>query len=1403
MLSNFLPSTCLLYIAWICVFCHVHARPSDIFSPDTQNDDGIHLGFGVWVAAAAGFVVVSVSLALCVCCRKPKGFAEFRSSTQLAEISSGQPAEVTLFPPPSLSLNREDLEISFEPLPRPHHQAANTYRPKEVTEWIENGQGLFPRCNIQYLREVGRGWFGQVVEAEVKDLVVNQLTSRCVVKILRPEASASQHSMFLKEVQLLLKLDHPHVLKLYGCCLETSPFLVLLQHCANGDLKQFLAAYSPSKGTQGVPPLPENVLLRMACEAAEGLSQWHQTGFSHPDVAARSYMVTGDMSVVIGDYGTHTVTYREEYLDAGHQLLPIRWCAPEYFDTPGEIYQTLAGNVWSFGVVLWEILSIGSRPYAALTDEQVLQQVIQEKRTILNPPSFNYQQSQALYQLMLHCWEVDAPLRPRMEVVASHLAAACAGVNRDVELDLERAFDSRWNAAKPSKSSLSELDDESPSASLNNLHGSLDNLAGHNKEILSPGTDKESESGYSAKVSAALRSLDEALAAAEATDEEEDDDDDILPGPSFQFGDLQADQAEAGQETDHSSDSNGSLFSSRSWQEKVVRGELTAMVREKSRSVQDLMVLTAVEPMSDIEFLSFNQPSKPDQQENVSQPIAPQISVTSPSFTVRSPMMESDVPLLESNDSNNGKDSLDTGTYYLTRNRNRLTSTPREDTDFEAMESSFRDQTKPSEYAPFSPESLDATDFTSKDQGSARRPPENTDSSTSVILGPSDELGLHVFQGVTSRTQSEDENPFDESEGAASVPINAFAVEDEEPTPTEPARLAVNLEAWKNFLEQSYPQHPSEAEHHNIDVSDTPLQLKDSGIARPSFSTSVDVLGSTLGNEDSVNREWMDDLSLVARMWNEELAAALALDSSAVQQPHQLNASLTDTDPNLEDGVANISSLSNDVSYISPSKREDTYFSYDKIDDDIREQEERAVRRKDLSTIREERESVSSSEMGATPNNNADTGRGLLSQLQLKNRMQRHLDVSGSSDSDGSDDCRDDDEDVLIVDLENKRAVMMEGQSPKLKAAIASQNYEEIFAVRPTNVHSIMENGKSPLYNRKDPPNGALLDEIEKDNDHDIDDEDEGGAEEEEEGDDGEIVNDFEDDDEDDEEEGDEGIAVSNFRWQACYPAKLNQSFSMEVIEEESENEDQEDDEEEAFVPSIWRADATPTRPAIKTPEKSLGNSPCDNIDKKNVSFSQKKKKDIYQYPAEVEEFVPPTRRQWGAPTPVIQQPESAYADFADWDFGNADEDRESMNDNSKDLDELKTTLVIPRPPNPLTSNMLYRLSGIENESDEDEDDKEQNAILPEFDARPNESLLLGDWQSPFNTSEFQPNQFFPNWDNPVSLIRGEESVDVVASNGHDHGNEEPKVVGTLRHTLDSGRLRLDLTQPRFEDSEA
>lgn len=92
---------------------------------------------------------------------------------------------------------------------------------------------------------------------------------------------------------------------------------------------------------------------------------------------------------------------------------------------------------------------------------------------------------------------------------------------------------------------------------------------------------------------------------------------------------------------------------------------------------------------------------------------------------------------------------------------------------------------------------------------------------------------------MTSTTQSEDEDPFDEPEGAAAIiPTPQVNIN---PEPIEPARLVVNMEAWNHFLEQSYPHQLPE--HHPEDNNETPLQLKDSGIARPSFNASVDILG--------------------------------------------------------------------------------------------------------------------------------------------------------------------------------------------------------------------------------------------------------------------------------------------------------------------------------------------------------------------------------------------------------------------------------------------------------------------------------------------------------------------------------------------------------------------------------
>lgn len=316
----------------------------------------------------------------------------------------------------------------------------------------------------------------------------------------------------------------------------------------------------------------------------------------------------------------------------------------------------------------------------------------------------------------------------------------------------------------------------------------------------------------------------------------------------------------------------------------------------------------------------------------------------------------------------------------------------------------------------------------------------------SVILGPSEELGLNFYQGITT-TQNDEKEASDEESGKRGadreacdvVRVAPAARHPPPPRPPPPVlrqrEMEVNLEAWDQFLEQAYVDQHSYDEEEAMDGSDYRVtQLKDSGIARPSFSGSVDILGSSF---DSDVRQVVDDLSVVAHMWNEELAAALAVDS-------QLNS----VDGNASyctdaDDVKDVSQISEaddspDGAGAAAAARPDaTYFSYDKIDEDIQQQQA------NLSTIREERESVSSTELSGTPD---ATGRTLLAQLQRRSQMQRSADAwSDSHDSSDDDDDQDDQEQVLVVDLESKRAVLVEAQSAQLKVAIETQDYQAIF----------------------------------------------------------------------------------------------------------------------------------------------------------------------------------------------------------------------------------------------------------------------------------------------------------------------------------------------------------------------
>lgn len=228
------------------------------------------------------------------------------------------------------------------------------------------------------------------------------------------------------------------------------------------------------------------------------------------------------------------------------------------------------------------------------------------------------------------------------------------------------------------------------------------------------------------------------------------------------------------------------------------------------------------------------------------------------------------------------------------------------------------------------------------------------------------------------------------------------------------------------------------------------------------------------------------------------------------------------------------------------------------------------------------------------------------------------------------------------------------------------------------------------------------------------------------------------------------------------------------------------EDSPQPFVPSTWRADATPTRPAMRksslSPEKNEGeggeSEPQEQPSpKKNVSFSQPRRKEVYQYPVEpVEE--PPVRRLWSAPSgPLLIQSgslgSSVFASLADWDF--SAEDSQTMDASSakeSSVDDTQVAVSMPKSNRP-SSNLIYRLSGIDDEGDDGDYDGDfvdeksgvgelSSATVPQKAVDDNEEFFKGEWPSQFHQSEFQPDQFFSDWEaqggSPSSSAKSENS---------------------------------------------
>ncbi|OAF70293.1 hypothetical protein A3Q56_01937 [Intoshia linei] len=344
----------------------------------------------------------------------------------------------------------------------------------------------FPYEVLNFIKILGIGRYGEI---RIYNLPIENLKKNCspktasqanqlpcsinvLAKVFKINQTKSQLNNFLREEKIMSQLNHPHLIKLLGVseCINQLDNqiekLLIMEFMSNGDLGSYLrrcqkiSCFSEKQNISLATTLSEKCLLYMASQVASGMTFLEEQGVVHRDLSARNCLVGERYSVKIADFGlcymfspginfdeikyensettgksnstennnvfTQSDIFNPYYETEGSKaLLPIRWMPWESVLTA--TYSSKS-DIWSFGVLLWEIMSFCiSIPHQNMTDQEIIENC---NHVYLNDGNAKYLQkpnycSNMIYQLMLQCWTTDANLRPYFFNVHKIVSSMC------------------------------------------------------------------------------------------------------------------------------------------------------------------------------------------------------------------------------------------------------------------------------------------------------------------------------------------------------------------------------------------------------------------------------------------------------------------------------------------------------------------------------------------------------------------------------------------------------------------------------------------------------------------------------------------------------------------------------------------------------------------------------------------------------------------------------------------------------------------------------------------------------------------------------------------------------------------------------------------------------------------
>ncbi|CAB1351562.1 unnamed protein product [Coregonus sp. 'balchen'] len=216
---------------------------------------------------------------------------------------------------------------------------------------------------------------------------------------------------FLKEAQIMKTMQHPNLVQLLAVCTKEEPIYIITELMKNGNLLDYLK--------DRVGRLRLNDQIEMAAQVASGMAYLEMKNYLHRDLAARNVLVGENNVYKVADFGLARVLKATPmqtgvyYIPVGYAVFPLRWTAPEAI--ANERF-TIKGDVWSFGILLYEIMTFGGIPYPNMNNSEVKQKV---------PNGYKMPCPRGcprgMHMIMLDCWEDDKYSRPTFKALQTKL----------------------------------------------------------------------------------------------------------------------------------------------------------------------------------------------------------------------------------------------------------------------------------------------------------------------------------------------------------------------------------------------------------------------------------------------------------------------------------------------------------------------------------------------------------------------------------------------------------------------------------------------------------------------------------------------------------------------------------------------------------------------------------------------------------------------------------------------------------------------------------------------------------------------------------------------------------------------------------------------------------------------